>query len=174
VCVLDNSDEVMTSLGLTYCDLGRHEDALVLHEKVLESYRRLLPMDDPLIGNTHLFCGRLCGDECDSLRLKFSDKAMQNLAKTYSCLGREQEALVLKEMVLEFRSRVLPKDHPSSGDGHAIWFIKNTPIFYPRNGHEKSFRHIHNARETPRCAAASRKGGGAFSTCVIRGSSRHR
>lgn len=55
VCVLDNTDEVMTSLGLTYCDLGRHQDALVLHEKVLESYRRLLPMDDPLIGNAFFF-----------------------------------------------------------------------------------------------------------------------
>ncbi len=40
--------------------------------------------------------------------------------------------------------------------------------------YEQSGLHIHNARETPRCAAAPRKGGGAFSTCVTRGSSRHR
>jgi hypothetical protein len=55
VFVLDNSDEVMNSLGLTYCDLGRHQDALVLHEKVLESCRRVLPTDDPLIVNACLF-----------------------------------------------------------------------------------------------------------------------
>ena len=67
-----------------------------------------------------VYFGRLYEHDCDSLRLNVSDKAMHNLAKTYSCLGREQEALVLKEMVLEFRRRVLPVDHPSLGDGHAI------------------------------------------------------
>jgi len=55
VCVFDDSDEVMNSLGLTYCDLGRHHDALVLHEKVLESCRRRLSADDPLIGDAHVF-----------------------------------------------------------------------------------------------------------------------
>ncbi len=42
---------------------------------------------------------------------------MHNLAKTYSYLGRQQEALVLKEQVLKFRQRVLSADHPLIGDG---------------------------------------------------------
>ena len=40
---------------------------------------------------------------------------MNNLAKTYSALGRQQEALVLFEKALEFFRRVLPQDHPDLG-----------------------------------------------------------
>lgn len=46
-----------------------------------------------------------------------ADQAMHNLAKTYSALGRNQEARTLKEQVLEFRQRTLPADHPLIGDG---------------------------------------------------------
>ena len=38
---------------------------------------------------------------------------MHNLAVTYAALGRHTDALVMREKVLEFRRRVLPKDHPS-------------------------------------------------------------
>ena len=38
---------------------------------------------------------------------------MANLANSYAGLGRHEDALVLEEHVLEFRRRVLPKDHPS-------------------------------------------------------------
>ncbi len=41
--------------------------------------------------------------------------AMGNLAITYSDLGRYQDALVMKEKVLEFRRRVLPDNHPDIG-----------------------------------------------------------
>jgi hypothetical protein len=41
--------------------------------------------------------------------------AMGNLATTYSDLGRYQDALVMKEKVLEFRRRVLPENHPEIG-----------------------------------------------------------
>ncbi len=41
--------------------------------------------------------------------------AMNNLAITYSALGRHQDALVMQEKALEFRRRVLPKNHPHIG-----------------------------------------------------------
>ena len=44
---------------------------------------------------------------------------MNNLAQTYSALGRHSDALALKEQVLEFRRRVLPANHPSIGEGCA-------------------------------------------------------
>ncbi len=40
---------------------------------------------------------------------------MNNLAATYSDLGRHQDALKLQEEVLAFRRRVLPADHPHIG-----------------------------------------------------------
>ena len=45
---------------------------------------------------------------------------MGNLAETYSALGRHEDALAMKERVLEFRRRVLPEDHPAIGEGH-VW-----------------------------------------------------
>ena len=42
---------------------------------------------------------------------------MGNLAKSYSDLGRHEEALAMDERVLEFRRRVLPENHPSIGEG---------------------------------------------------------
>jgi hypothetical protein len=53
---------------------------------------------------------------------------MSNLALTYSALGRHEDALAMRERVLEFRRRVLPADHPDIGEGcegrdglHAVW-----------------------------------------------------
>jgi tetratricopeptide (TPR) repeat protein len=40
---------------------------------------------------------------------------MNNLANTYSALGRLQDALTLKEKTLEFWRRVLPENHPDIG-----------------------------------------------------------
>ena len=44
---------------------------------------------------------------------------MDNLATTYSELGRHADALAMKEQVLEFQRRVLPANHPSIGEGCA-------------------------------------------------------
>ena len=41
---------------------------------------------------------------------------MNNLASTYSKLGRHADALALNEKVLELRRRVLPKDHLDIGE----------------------------------------------------------
>ena len=45
----------MNNLALTYGDLGRHADALVLREKVLEFRRRVLPEDHPHLGEVDVF-----------------------------------------------------------------------------------------------------------------------
>jgi len=42
----------MNNLANTYRALGRHQDALVLHEKTLEFLRRVRPENDPSIGVT--------------------------------------------------------------------------------------------------------------------------
>jgi hypothetical protein len=42
---------------------------------------------------------------------------MNNLATTYSELGRHADALAMGEEVLEFRRRVLPANHPDIGEG---------------------------------------------------------
>ena len=40
----------MINLASTYSELGRHADALAMQERVLEFRRRVLPANDPLIG----------------------------------------------------------------------------------------------------------------------------
>jgi hypothetical protein len=46
--------------------------------------------------------------------------AMNNLAASYSALGRHEEALAMMERVLEFRRRVLPENHPDIGEGRVL------------------------------------------------------
>jgi hypothetical protein len=41
---------------------------------------------------------------------------MQNLTGTLTALGRNQEALVMSEKLLEFQRRVLPEHHPHIGE----------------------------------------------------------
>jgi hypothetical protein len=51
LCALGNA---MVNLAMSYGDLGRHEDALVLEESVLEFFRRVLPEDHPYIGESRV------------------------------------------------------------------------------------------------------------------------
>ncbi len=46
---------------------------------------------------------------------------MNNLALSYSNLGRHQGAVEMNEKTLEFRRRVLPENHPSIGEGDAAY-----------------------------------------------------
>ena len=46
---------------------------------------------------------------------------MGNLASTYSALGRHDDALAMRERVLEFMRRVLPENHPEIGEGD-VWY----------------------------------------------------
>jgi hypothetical protein len=54
---------------------------------------------------------------------------MNNLAMSYSKLGRHSDALAMRERVVEFRRRVLPENHPDIGEGRAgsgvpsFWFL---------------------------------------------------
>ncbi len=41
---------------------------------------------------------------------------MGSLAAAYSALGRHEDALVLRERLLEFLRRVLPENHPDIGE----------------------------------------------------------
>ena len=45
---------------------------------------------------------------------------MNNLAASYSALGRHDEALEMREKTLEFYRRVLPENHPDIGEGDAV------------------------------------------------------
>ncbi len=40
----------MNELALSYSELGRHEEAIAMRERVLETYRRVLPENHPDIG----------------------------------------------------------------------------------------------------------------------------
>ena len=48
---------------------------------------------------------------------------MNNLAATYSTLGRHDDALAMGERMLEFRRRVLPENHPDIGEGDVLYWI---------------------------------------------------
>ena len=71
-------------------------------------------------------CGavlRVVVEDCEGMFLcliRRAGTAMSHLASTYSDLGRHNEALAMRERVLEFRRRVLPEDHPDIGEGH-VW-----------------------------------------------------
>ncbi len=44
--------------------------------------------------------------------------SMNDLAVSYDALERHNEALTMRESVLEFRRRMLPENHPDIGEGH--------------------------------------------------------
>lgn len=68
----------MTSLAISYSNLGRRQEAMELEEKTLEAKQRTL------------------GSEYqDTLKM------MTNLANSYPDLGRRQEAMELEEKTLE-------------------------------------------------------------------------
>ena len=49
----------MGNLALTYSALGRHDDALVMQERVLEFRRRVLPENHIEIGEVHVWSDAL-------------------------------------------------------------------------------------------------------------------
>ncbi len=81
---------------------------------------------------------------------------MGNLANSYSDLGRHEEALAMDEMVLEFRRRVLPENHPSIGEGRVrsgaacgVLSVRGWDMLTVtcRQGHEQSCLFILRSRE---------------------------
>ena len=75
----------MSNLASTYRDLGRHEDALAMRERVMEFMRRVLPANHPDIGE-----GCAGRDALHVLRLIARGSAL--FERTYSH-GREQPCL---------------------------------------------------------------------------------
>ena len=53
-------------LAAVFLQQGRHDDALLLQEKVLDVLRRVLPEDDPKIGELHKGCVIDCMFDCDA------------------------------------------------------------------------------------------------------------
>ncbi len=49
----------MDNLAATYLTIGRHADALAMEERALEFYRRVLPENDPEIGECHVWSDAL-------------------------------------------------------------------------------------------------------------------
>ena len=95
---------------MTYRALGRNQDALMLQEKALESWRRVLPENHPEMGVIDLRAGFVC-----NFTLSVPGNAMHNLGAYYMELGRHQDAVVVQEKLLELWRRVLPDDHPNIG-----------------------------------------------------------
>ena len=54
------------------------------------------------------------GDEAEAMEWT------STLARVLADQGRHNEALAMRERLLEFDRRVLPEDHPSIGEGH-VW-----------------------------------------------------
>ncbi len=75
----------MSNLAVTYGELGRHRDALVLKEKTLEFHRRVLPKDHPDIGVA-----------CFNLSISHSQAGDNRLA-----LGMAREALCIWKVTYE-------------------------------------------------------------------------
>jgi tetratricopeptide (TPR) repeat protein len=67
---------IMGDLAMALSELGRHEEALVMNEQVLELRKRILGAEHPA-----------------------TLTSMVNLASTLRDLGRNQEALVMREQV---------------------------------------------------------------------------
>ena len=51
----------MHNLACSYSDLGRHEEALAMMERVLEFWRFVLPENHPDIGEGRVWSGVACG-----------------------------------------------------------------------------------------------------------------
>ena len=92
---------------------------------------------------------------------------MNNLAMSYSDLGRHADALAMKERVVEFNRRVLPENHPDIGEGRVgsgvacgLLIVRGRGLLIVtcRHGHGQSCRDILQTREARGCACDEGKG----------------
>jgi hypothetical protein len=136
----------MNNLANSYAALGRHGDALRLHERTLQRMTHTRGPDhaDTLssmmsLANTYEALGR--HDEALRLReetlavrkVKLGPdhpetlRSMNNLAHSYDALARDGEALALREATLALRQAKLGPDHPQtlqSMHGVAVSLVK--------------------------------------------------
>ena len=89
----DHPDTLATrnNLASAYCDAGRLDEAITLHEQILTDYTRILGPHHP-----------------DTL------VSRNNLASAYCDAGRLDEAITLHERNLDDRTRILGPDHPDT------------------------------------------------------------
>ncbi len=123
----------MNSLAISYGDLGRHAEALKLHEEVLALTKARLGPDHPdtLMSMSNLAIGySALGRHAEALKLREETLAlrkaklgpdhpdtlesMYNLAISYAALGRHAEALKLREETLALQKARLGPDHPDT------------------------------------------------------------
>ena len=84
----------ISQLAISYADLGRHQEALVMQEETLEFQRRVLPENHPDIGATWL-CSVLIEVQIDVLWSRlFNGQSRQHLLRSWaaprcSCDERE-------------------------------------------------------------------------------------
>jgi tetratricopeptide (TPR) repeat protein len=75
--------DAMSNLAVTYCHLGRHQDALAMGERTLELWRRALPENHPRLGISCLNLGYNFVIAGDLLRaLHFAREALRILQAT--------------------------------------------------------------------------------------------
>ena len=105
----------MNNLANSYCDLGRHADALKLYEETLALQKAKLGPDHP-----------------DTLT------SMNNLANSYADLGRHADALKLHEETLALRKAKLGPDHPDT-----LTSMNNLAISYDALGRHADALKLH-------------------------------
>ncbi|MFF3015420.1 tetratricopeptide repeat protein [Streptomyces sp. NPDC057939] len=122
-----------SQLAASYHDLGRHHEALTIHETVRTDIERVLGPDHPaaLTARANLATAYLdLGRHLDALTLQktvLADTerlagpehrntlhARANLAAVYRALGRQHDALSLGESVLADRERLSGPEHPDT------------------------------------------------------------
>ena len=100
---------------------------------------------------------------------------MSNLASSYAKLGRHEDALAMRERVLEFYCRVLPESHPDIGEGRVgsgvacgLLIVRGRGLLIAtcRHGHEQSCLLIFRSREARGCACDEGKGAGVQASCA--------
>jgi eukaryotic-like serine/threonine-protein kinase len=123
----------MNNLALSYSDLGRHAEALKLHERTLALRKAKLGPDhyDTLASMNNLANSyRAMGRHADALKLREETLALQkvklgpdhpdtlgsmnNLVDSYLALGRHTEALKLGEETLVLSKAKVGPDHPDT------------------------------------------------------------
>ncbi len=108
---------------------------------------------------------------------------MHNLASSYSALGRHEEALAIRERVLEFMIRVLPENHTDIGEGRVrsggacgVLSVRGWGLLTVtcRLGHAQSCHFVLRSREARGSACDGGKGAGVHASCAALEPSRHR
>ena len=120
-----------SNLGLTYGDMGNHQNALEYQMKALAIREAILSPDDPALANSYNNIGHTYGNLGDhATALQYILRAINicervfpddhpdlalsyyNAGMTYSELGDYCKGLEYQKKALEIREKVFPQNHP--------------------------------------------------------------